>query len=46
MTDKHLKNLPKIKNLNRIEEKIKNVTNEKLKESLNNFLKAYNKKND
>ena len=44
MTDKHLKNLPKIKNLNRIEEKIKNVTNEKLKESLNNFLKAYNKK--
>ncbi len=45
-TDKQRKNLPKIKNLNRIEEKIKKVTNEKLKESLNNFLKAFNKKND
>ena len=45
-TDKHRKNLPKIKNLNRIEKKIKKVTNEKLKESLNNFLKAFKKKND
>ena len=45
-TDKQRKNLPKIKNLNRIEEKIKKVTNEKLKESLNNFLKAFIKKND
>ena len=33
--------LPKIKNFNKIEEKMKDVTDEKLKNTLNNFLKAY-----
>ena len=37
--------LPKIKNLKRINEKIKNVNNSQLKISLNNFLKAYNERN-
>ena len=37
--------LPKIKNLKRINEKIKNVNNSQLKISLSNFLKAYNEKN-
>ena len=37
--------LPKIKELNEIEKKIKKVDDEKLKNSLNNFLKAYNEKN-
>ena len=36
--------LPKIKELNEIEKKIKKVDDEKLKNSLNNFLKAYNEK--
>ena len=35
----------KIKNLNKIEEKIKKVSNEQLKSSLKNFLKAYNERN-
>ncbi len=34
----------KIKNLNKIEEKIKKVSNEQLKSSLKNFLKAYNER--
>ena len=38
--------LPKIKNLNSVEKKIKHIDNEQLKTSLKNFLKAYNKKND
>ena len=37
--------LPKIKNFNKIEEKMKDVKDEKLKNTLNNFLKAYNEKN-
>ena len=40
------KNLPKIKNLNNIEEKMDKIENEQLKSSLNNFLKAYNDKNE
>ena len=35
---------PKIKNLKKIEEKMKKVNNEQLRSSLNNFLKAYNEK--
>ena len=35
----------KLKNLNKIEEKIKKVSNEQLKSSLKNFLKAYNERN-
>ncbi len=38
--------LPKIKNLKRINEKIKNVDNSQLKISLSNFLKAYNARNN
>ena len=38
-------NFPKILNLKRIEEKMKNINNEKLKDSLNNLLKAYNERN-
>ena len=38
--------LPKIKNLKRINEKIKNVNNSQLKISLSNFLKAYNARNN
>ena len=37
--------LPKIKNLKKINEKIKNVNNPQLKISLSNFLKAYNERN-
>ena len=37
--------LPKIKNLNEINEKIKEVDNSQLKNSLKNFLKAYNERN-
>lgn len=44
--NKRDKILPKIKNLNSLEKKIKNIDNEQLKISLKNFLKAYNKKND
>ena len=36
---------PKIKNLSKIEEKIKKVNNKELKSSLNNFLKAFNERN-
>ena len=36
---------PKIKNLSKIEEKMKKVNNEELKSSLNNFLKAFNERN-
>ncbi len=36
---------PKIKNINKIENKIKKVENDQLKSSLNNFLKAYNERN-
>ena len=42
---KKAKIFPKIKNLTKIEEKIKKVVNVKLKSSLNDFLKAYNEKN-
>ena len=35
---------PQIKDLTKIEEKMKKVDNENLKSSLNNFLKAYNEK--
>ena len=38
------KTLPKIKNLIKIEEKMKKINNKKLKISLSNFLKAYNEK--
>ena len=41
-----MKTFPKIKNSKIIDEKIKKVSNENLKISLNNFLKAYNKKNE
>ena len=37
---------PKIKNFEKIEEKMKNVKNNQLKSSLNNFLKAYNERNE
>ena len=37
--------LPKIKNFKKIEEKIRNVSDSNLKNSLNDFLKAYNEKN-
>jgi len=36
--------LPKIQNLEKIKEKIKKVNDDKLKNSLNSFLKAYNEK--
>ena len=36
---------PKIKNLSKIEEKMSKVNNEELKNSLNNFLKAFNERN-
>ena len=39
------KNLPIIKNQNKIIEKMEKVKDERLKSSLNNFLKAYNGKN-
>ena len=37
---------PKIKNLEKIEEKMKNVKDNQLKRSLNNLLKAYNERNE
>ena len=40
------KTLPKIRNLNKINSKIKNINNHHLKISLNNFLKAYNEKSE
>ena len=36
---------PKIKNLSMINQKLEKVSNDHLKSSLNNFLKAYNEKN-
>ncbi len=42
--DKEKKFSPKIKNLKEIEEKMKNVKNEKLRSSLETFLKTYNEK--
>ena len=39
------KNFPKIKNLNKIGEKLKKLDDKKLKSSLNTFLKAYNDRN-
>ena len=44
--DKQNKIFPKIKNLDSVEKKIKNINNEELKTSLKKFLKAYNEKND
>ena len=43
--NKRDKILPKIKNLNSLEKKIKNIDNKQLKISLKNFLKAFNEKN-
>ena len=42
--DKRKNILPKIKNFKKIEEKIRNVSDNSLKNSLNDFLKAYNEK--
>tara|TARA_B100000242_G_C42841204_1_gene390675 strand:- start:161 stop:646 length:486 start_codon:yes stop_codon:yes gene_type:complete len=42
---KNYKIFPKIKDLNKIDDKIKKVNDSKLKVSLNNFLKAYNARN-
>ena len=42
---RHKKVLPKIKYLKQIDEKIKKVENNQLKNSLSNFLKAYNERN-
>ncbi len=36
---------PKIKNLNKVEKKMKDVSDNQLKNSLSNFLKAYNERN-
>ena len=38
--------LPKIKNFKKIEEKLNNVNDERLKNSLNDFIKAYNERNE
>ena len=42
---KNYKIFPKIKDFNKIDDKIKKVNDSKLKVSLNNFLKAYNARN-
>ena len=42
---RHKKVLPKIKDLKKINEKMKRVENNQLKNSLSNFLKAYNERN-
>ena len=39
------KDLPKIKNFSKIEEKMKTINNNELKLSLNNFIKAFNERN-
>jgi len=39
------KQFPKLKDINKIEEKMSQVNNKELKSSLNNFLKAYNERN-
>ena len=43
--NRHKKVLPKIKDLKQINNKIKKVENNQLKNSLSNFLKAFNEKN-
>ena len=45
-TVKPKKNFTKIKNFSKIENKISKVNDETLKSSLNNFLKAFNERND
>ena len=42
---KNLKSFPKLKNINKIEEKIDKVNDNQLKGSLNSLLKAYNERN-
>ena len=42
---KNRKSFPKLKNINKIEEKIKKVNDNQLKGSLNSLLKAYNERN-
>jgi hypothetical protein len=37
---------PKIKNLSKIENKMNKINNEELKSSLNNFIKAFNERNE
>ena len=44
-TKEKKKFFPKINDLNKIEKNIKKLDNEKLRSSLNNFLKAYNERN-
>ena len=44
--NKKINNFQKIKNLDEVEAKMKEVNDDKLKVSLRNFLKAYNEKND
>ena len=41
-----IKKVPKIKNLNKIEGKMQKIKDGQLKNSLNNFLKAYNEKSE
>ena len=45
-TIKSKKNFPKIKNFSKIEDKMKKVDDDTLKITLNNFLKAFNERND
>ena len=44
--DEPIKVLPKIKDKNSIDSKLRNLKNEQLKKSLKNFFKAYKDKND
>ena len=45
-TVKPKKNFPKIKDFSKIEDKMKKVNDDTLKSSLNNFLKAFNERNN
>ena len=45
-TVKPKKNFPKIKDFSKIEDKMSKVNDNKLKSSLNNFLKAFNERNN
>ena len=45
-TVKPKKNFPKIKDFSKIEDKMNKVNNDTLKSSLNNFLKAFNERNN
>ena len=45
-TVKPKKNFPKIKDFSKIEDKMSKVNNDTLKSSLNNFLKAFNERNN